>query len=360
MSSYPKRTMPMNEWPRPDRAMWDQVFAEGDILGDRGSGSDWAASTKESAFYSYAKWLTWLSMNGYLEPTSSPFARITPSNVGAYIGDLQTAAASLTVMHHVLNVLRLAQAYDRSVDWRWLRRIVNRLKARATPVREKEPRLRSSQELFEFGLRLMDTASEPVLRYTSDAPLIQYRDGLMIALLAARPVRLRNLGAIIIGEHLQRMGSEYWLRFAATETKSSRPLEHPLPSSLNRYISHYLQRIRPQLLGESTTRKLWISVGSRPMPDKTLHCRITRRTKAAFGRSISPHLFRDCAATSIAIEDAEHVCITANILGHASLSTSERHYNQAHMLAAGRTMQQSLLNLRRKHSLSNQIAKASR
>ena len=360
MSSYPKRTMPMNEWPRPDRAMWDQVFAEGDILGDRGSGSDWAPSTKESTFYSYAKWLTWLSMNDHLEQISNPLGRITPTTIAAYVEDLQTAAASLTVMHHVLNVLRLAQAYDRSVDWRWLRRIVNRLKARATPVREKEPRLRSSQELFEFGLRLMDTAAEPVLRYTSDAPLIQYRDGLMIALLAARPVRLRNLGAIIIGEHLQRMGSEYWLRFAATETKSSRPLEHPLPSSLNPYISHYLQRIRPQLLGESTTRKLWISVGSRPMPDKTLYCRITRRTKAAFGRSISPHLFRDCAATSIAIEDAEHVCITANILGHTSLSTSERHYNQAHMLAAGRTMQQSLLNLRRKHSLSKQIDTASR
>ena len=359
MSSYPKRTMPMSEWPEPDRAMWDQVFAEGDILGDRGRGAEWVPSTKESAFYSYAKWLTWLSMNGHLDPTASPLARVTPVLIAAYIEDLQLKAASSTVMHHVLNVLRLAQAYDRCADWRWLRRITNRLKARATPTREKEPRLRSSQQLFEFGLLLMDTASKPVLRHTPEAPFIQYRDGLIIALLAARPIRLRNLGSIVIGEHIQKVGSEYWLRFPATETKTSRPLEFPLPGTLNPYINHYLQRIRSQLLAGSTTQHFWISMGGRPMPDKTLYRRITRRTEAAFGRSISPHLFRDCAATSIAIEDAEHVRITANILGHASLATSERHYNQAHMLAATRTMQHSLLELRRKLSRSEEEERVS-
>ena len=346
MSPYPKRTMPMDEWPKPDRTMWDRVFAEGDILGDRGRGADWAASTKESVFYSYAKWLTWLSMNGHLGQISNPLGRITPTIIAAYVEDLRIAAASSTVMHHVLNLLRLAQAFDRSVDWRWLRRIANRLKARATPARQKEPRLRSSQELFKLGLQLMSSAANPVLRHTRDAPLIQYRDGLVIALLAARPIRLRNLGAIVIGEHLNRVSSEYWLRFAASETKSSRPLEFPLPRSLDNSVSHYLRRVRPHLLAGTASRKLWIATGGRPMPDKTLYERVIRRTRYAFGKSISPHLFRDCAATSIAIEDPEHVRITANILGHTSLTTSERHYNQAHMLAAGRTMQQSLLELR--------------
>ena len=51
--------------------------------------------------------------------------------------------------------------------------------------------------------------------------------------------------------------------------------------------------------------------------------------------------------------------ITANILGHASLATSERHYNQAHMLAASRTMQHSLLELRRKLSRSEEEARVS-
>jgi integrase/recombinase XerD len=354
MSFYPKRTMPMDEWPAIDHDMWNRVFAEGDILGDRGRGADWAPSTKESTFYSYAKWLTWLSMNDHLEQISNPVGRITPTTIAAYVEDLRIAAASSTVMHHVLNLLRLAQAYDQSVDWRWLRRIANRLKARATPARDKEPRLRSSQELFELGLQLMSTAAKPVLRHTRDAPLIQYRDGLMIALLAARPIRLRNLGAIVIGQHLNSVSSQYWLRFAASETKNSRPLEFPLPRSLDNNVSHFLRRVRPQLLAGAASHKFWIATGGRPMPDKTLYERIISRTRFAFGKSISPHLFRDCAATSIAIEDPENVRITANILGHTSLTTSERHYNQAHMLAAGRTMQQSLLKLRNKRSSSEE------
>jgi hypothetical protein len=41
-------------------------------------------------------------------------------------------------------------------------------------------------------------------------------------------------------------------------------------------------------------------------------------------------------ATAIAIVDPEHVHIIADVLGHSTLSTSERHYNQARGLEAGR------------------------
>ena len=51
---------------------------------------------------------------------------------------------------------------------------------------------------------------------------------------------------------------------------------------------------------------------------------------------MTPHLFRDAAATSIAIHDSEHVTNIMPVLGHATLTTSERHYNQAQGLEAGR------------------------
>ena len=38
-----------------------------------------------------------------------------------------------------------------------------------------------------------------------------------------------------------------------------------------------------------------------------LACRIVRHTRAAFGQSISPHLFRDVAATSIAVDSPKHI-----------------------------------------------------
>ena len=57
------------------------------------------------------------------------------------------------------------------------------------------------------------------------------------------------------------------------------------------------------------------------------------------GVPISPHLFRDCAATTIAIDDPEHVLTIAPLLGHTTLKTSEKHYNHARSLDASRRFQ---------------------
>ncbi len=83
------------------------------------------------------------------------------------------------------------------------------------------------------------------------------------------------------------------------------------------------------------------------MGPKAAYNRITKVTKQAFGSPLNPHLFRDCAATSIAIEDPEHVRISASILGHASLATTEKYYNQARTLEAGRLYQKSVVTMRR-------------
>ena len=62
---------------------------------------------------------------------------------------------------------------------------------------------------------------------------------------------------------------------------------------------------------------------------------------------INPHLFRDCAATTIAIEDPPHVRIASQLLGHRTFSTTEKYYNQARGLEASRIMQNHVLSLRR-------------
>ena len=57
-------------------------------------------------------------------------------------------------------------------------------------------------------------------------------------------------------------------------------------------------------------------------------------TDELFGRPINPHLFRDCAASAIASDDPEHILASARILGHASVNTTERYYNQSQMTVA--------------------------
>lgn len=66
----------------------------------------------------------------------------------------------------------------------------------------------------------------------------------------------------------------------------------------------------------------------------------------ALGKPINPHLFRDCAATFIAEQAPSQVHMIASILGHASLESGERHYNQAGMLSAQAHWIETLAKLR--------------
>lgn len=66
---------------------------------------------------------------------------------------------------------------------------------------------------------------------------------------------------------------------------------------------------------------------------------VKARTKAQFGLSLNPHGFRDCAATAIATYAPDQSRDIALVLGHAGMSTSEKHYNQAKMLSANTKLQ---------------------
>jgi integrase len=78
----------------------------------------------------------------------------------------------------------------------------------------------------------------------------------------------------------------------------------------------------------------------------TIYPRIITLTRRELGMRINPHMFRDCAATSIALKDPEHVRITMHILGHSTMRTSERHYNHPRANRALQRHQDNVLRLR--------------
>jgi site-specific recombinase XerD len=183
----------------------------------------------------------------------------------------------------------------------------------------------------------------------------------MISLLAARPLRRRNFRSMQIGRHLIWEGGTYWLRFGADETKTHSPIEAPVPEALTAKLKRYLSHFRPLLAerngrwnrgGRAQDRQafaLWVSKDGSAMTEIAIYFRISKVTRARFGHVINPHLFRDSAATSIAVEDPESVHITRSILGHGTLLTSEQHYNHAQSLEALRQYQRRILELRRRH-----------
>ena len=348
MGAIRRRSLAFNEWPTSDKEMWQAVIAEGDILDGCGPGADWAPTTKDNTRKAYGYWLHWLAVKGFLSsPVDHPLDRITAERIKAYIEDMEQDTAPLTRFVYILDLLRFAQAAAPDRNWDWLKRIKTRLWARARPAREKTSKIRNSGDLFELGLHLMNEASAIFCRYNPLQAEVQYRDGLMIALLAARPARLKNLTAIRIGHHLIRSDDVYWLVFEAREVKNHRHIEVPIPEALAPYMGDYLAHHRPRLLQGHQSDRLWISRFGGDLSSNSIRRQIKLHTEVAFGKPIYPHLFRDCAATSIAIHDPEHVWITANILGNNTLATSQKYYDQSRMLEAGRHDQSTIADLRR-------------
>jgi len=353
----PRRHCPRpEEWPIPDRCAWRAATTKGDILEPGGDGADWAPLSRRKIAKGYARWLTWLNTHQLLDPAAAPAARITPDRVRDYVLELKNINAPYTVLARVQELYQAIRVMAPERDWAWLRRIETRVRHGAVSVRNKRQRVVPSETLISYGVELMTTADDP----ESGSPVkraCRYRDGLMTALLAGRPLRRRNFARIEIGRHLvQDDNGEYWIRFEGHETKTGEPIEAPVPAALVPRLERYLTEFRPFLLqraerksrsAQRSDSSLWISVHGAAMTEIGIYFAISQLTKERFGHVVNPHLFRDSAATSIAIEDPEHVLIVRNVLGHSSLRTADRYYMHARTLEASRRYQQRILELRR-------------
>ena len=344
----PSRRCPkIEEWPEADHVAWMKAIREDHVLDDPGPASHWSPATLHKNRRGYGRWLSFVLDQNLVTRDQHPADRITKAAVRGYLALLESQGlAPYTVVARIdeLRAVIAAMAPDR--DWQWLTDLVTRLRRRAKPVTNKRSRLVASEDLSCLGLRLIEDAELATGR-TLELRAVQFRDGLMIVLLAARQLRASNLASIEIGRHLLHHGTEWALTFEAHEMKSRRPYEAPFPRALEPALERYLDRWRPVLRRGHQTDRLWITRYGRAMGYKAVYARVTRVTKEGLGRPVNPHLFRDCGATSIAIEDPEHVHIIAAILGHASHATAERYYNQAQSLEAGRLYQEFIATQRR-------------
>jgi len=121
---------------------------------------------------------------------------------------------------------------DPGRDWSWIYRIASSIQARHKPARSKRHRLVHSEKLLDLGLGLMVNAEA---QRTALRRFKTYRDGLLIATLASRQLRLRNLTGLILGQTLVRRGDGWWIQIPATETKTKDPIEAPWPEMLVRH-----------------------------------------------------------------------------------------------------------------------------
>jgi integrase len=324
------------EWPAQDRAIWATLTEPGlTVLDDGGAFAGSRPRTNGKRRQNYSHWLNHIALNWPDLLPLAPTARIRPQTLAGWLEALAQTVAPYTQLMRAADLMVIARAMEPAGDWGFLQRAVRSLAARAVPTRNKEPRLRSSATLLELGLALMQKASTQYARRPFYGATL-YRDGLMIAFLALRPLRLRNLAGLELGRTLRDGPAGWCIMIPASETKTHRGFEAGWPPTLVDALETYLTHHRPVLAHGSRAPALWVSGAGQALAEHTIRQTIIGRTHAALGVSISPHLFRDCAATTLAIEDPAHVGAAATILGHASGRTTHKHYIQANILAASR------------------------
>jgi integrase/recombinase XerD len=335
-----RRSLPIDQWPAIDQRLWSEACAPVTLFDDVGDGLRHLAEiTRRRYSFGWGCWIAFLAAYAPDALELSPAERCPKENVQAYIDYMRANGnADSTIVCRLLELAMVTKALDPSFSPRFLNRVIAILQAKVRPVRSKA-HIPRADELVELGFRLMEEA----LDHNRIEDAITFRDGLIIAFLALHPVRIRNLTNFHLDANLIRKSNGFMVVFRSVETKTGSTYEVPLADVLVEPMDKYLSVCRPVLISANGGRKrdvgtrVWISSHGSPMCDETLREHIKMRTRVAFGNSVSPHAFRDAAATTLVVADPARVRAAAPLLGHRSLATTEKHYIQAKGLEAQRT-----------------------
>jgi integrase len=187
-------------------------------------------------------------------------------------------------------------------------------------------RIVDSDRIAEAGERLMKRADDsPHLPPCRRAKL--FRDGLMLALLAVCPIRLKNVAALRIGTSLRKEHDTWFIALVAAETKAKRFDERKIPKYLTPAIERYLSVYRKPARGNETA--LWIGYHRRPLGYSGVERSLTDAARSQLSIALSPHLFRDCAASTLYRHAGQQPGLAAAILQHTDPRVTERHYNRS-------------------------------
>jgi hypothetical protein len=226
-----RRHLSFKDWPASDVAAWNIAIAEGDILDGQGPAAHWAVATKRTNCQHYSRWLGYLVQDGGMAIGSAPEDRVTTDTVKAYVAHLRSELAPRTVVSSLVGLKVMMKAMAPRSNWRWLADSCNALNRSSKPKNLKTSRMRPTGEVYATAITELDRLLATPLARRIDR--VAYRDALMLAMMAARPLRLKNFTNIRIGKHLLHQATAWVILIPGEETKNGQTLEYALPSSLN-------------------------------------------------------------------------------------------------------------------------------
>ena len=330
-----RKSLAREQWPAADQAAWQAACRPGIRLLRGGAASHLKLVSRQDLERRYAIYLDFLDRNRRLDANLPAAAHVTRENVDAYLRETKRLVSSVTVYNSISNLRRIAQMLGPGLDLTWLIEIENDLAMVMVP-RTKYGRLVLTGVLIDAGLTLIEEAKcSPNMSSLKRAR--QHRNGLMVAMLAHHPIRLKNFAALEIGRSFLQVKGRWWIVLSASETKEGRPDERPVDPSILPALEAYLRIHRPILARASDqSRALWLASNTgEAMGYSAVEKTISQTTRMTVGIDVSPHLFRTAIASTAAILSGEHPELGSALLHHSDLRVRDKHYNRASCLNAG-------------------------
>jgi integrase len=220
-------------------------------------------------------------------------------------------------------------------DLRWLIEIERELFSEQRP-RPKWDRVVLTQLIIEAGLTLIAEAeTAKKLPRLTRARVV--RNGLMQALLAHSPIRLKNFAALEIGRSLVNEDKVWWIILSAAETKEKRADERPIEGYVGEAIDKYVRTYRPILArGKDAGSALWLAINGKAMAECSVQEVITETARSTLGVAVNPHMFRTAGVTTAAVYAGDQPHLGSAILHHTHGPVAQENYNRANCVSAGK------------------------
>lgn len=322
--------------------MWARLTRTGDDFDVVGAFARLRAVSVAAYRLAYAQWLQHLLQEGVDLSRDAPDNRLTLPRLRQYAEAIahlapRTQACRFIHLHRVLS-----NAFpDR--DWRHLKNAANALQRQANAAASRSLKsVPPSDVLLEAGLSAIAEArhQDPLKPLHAR----DWRDGLLVAVLACHAPRRRTLATLTLDMHFRRDDIGYTIWASGEDMKAGRPCSFRISPLLTEVIDGYLTQARPLFPGGKDPERgpLWLTFFGHALGPQGIKNAVAAVTHNQTGYRLTPHSFRHAAMTTMARAEGFDTRHGQAFLDHRTPDVSEQHYNLATQLDAGRAFSRLL------------------
>jgi hypothetical protein len=297
------RCLKPEEWPPLDRQLWEAACTPAELLDDGGAAARLAPDSRKKYRKGYGVWLSFLMARGWLNPEVHPVKRITRPRLAAYFQAMRgLKRRGFSIIGRFQELRGMMKAIAPEHDTAWI------LRPNGLTIRQMvHPSTRAlvvpdSVVLFLWAIEMMETAD---LAAPGRYGLVRFRDGLLLAMMAARGRRLRSMSLLREGQEIHLVDDQYRIELQPHQVKTKKFDSFKLPRRLTPFIRKYIAMARPTLLAGQSHEAFWIGINGEPLSAKGIEEVVFRCSRRRFGVGFGPHRFRHAIATTAALRASD-------------------------------------------------------